>query len=213
MELVCVICATPLPTRLDRGGGVVFPCNHVHCLACVRRNYTVSAGAGSAGGNNDGGDDVIDDYYHHYSGEATAAVGGPFRPVQCCPGSRLPVPTLRRALGLGSAEVARYRSRLAEHDAPSKLYCHDPRCGRFIPELLRDARSGRCRACHARTCVRCGGRAHTGATAQFECDDFWGLGVGGAGGRGGAFDKKNKKRKEEEEAEEKFKMVAKEMGW
>ncbi|AEO54372.1 hypothetical protein MYCTH_2296887 [Thermothelomyces thermophilus ATCC 42464] len=201
MELACTICTTPLPNRPDRGGVVVFPCNHAHCLACLRRNYTLSAGPGPGPGDGPG-------------------ARGPFRPVQCCPGSRLPVAALRRALGLGSAEVARYRARLAEHDAPRKLYCHDPRCGRFIPELLRDARAGRCRACHARTCVRCGGRAHFGAgggCGEVE-SDFVGGGGGGSGfGRGRAIselDKRSKKKKEEEEeAEKRFRRVAREMGW
>ncbi|KAL2199598.1 hypothetical protein P885DRAFT_74766 [Corynascus similis CBS 632.67] len=185
------------PTRT-----VTFPCNHAHCLPS-------------------------------------------FRPMQCCPGSRLPVSTIRRALDLdftsslrrGGNEganrdhgdkIALYRTRMAERDAArgSRLYCHDPRCGSFIPELLRDIRVGRCRACRARTCVRCGERAHTsslgagGLKGRRWCEAGSGDGGGGGGVVEGATNTGESERKrrprmekKEQEEQEAFIRVVKEMGW
>ncbi|KAH6627915.1 hypothetical protein F5144DRAFT_288692 [Chaetomium tenue] len=172
----CTICTTPLsPTRPHP----TFPCSHTHCLPCLRRNFTLSTGT------------------------TTTPTAGTFRPVQCCPGARLPLRELRAHLHLQSAETAAYRARLAEHDAAEKLYCAVAGCGRFIPVVLRDGRSGRCRGCHGRTCVRCGGRAHVGMGV---CDGVMGrVPVGGvAGGKRAAL---------EEEAEMGFRRVVREMGW
>ncbi|KAK4250397.1 hypothetical protein C7999DRAFT_28981 [Corynascus novoguineensis] len=219
MESTCTICTTPLsPSRT-----VTFPCNHAHCLPCLRRNWDLALSSASASTN-------------------PAAA---FRPVQCCPGSRLPVPTIRRALGLDLTsslrragdegvngdhgdKIALYRARMAEHDAArgSRLYCHDPRCGSFIPELLRDIRVGRCRACRARTCVRCGERAHTsssgagGLKGRRWCEAVSSDGGGEGGGVKGATNAGESERKrrlrmekKEQEEQEGFMRVVKEMGW
>ncbi|KAK3298961.1 uncharacterized protein B0H64DRAFT_439379 [Chaetomium fimeti] len=168
----CTICTTPLPPQRQPP---TFPCGHMHCLPCLRRNFTLSSTPGG--------------------------ISGPFRPVQCCPGARLPLRELRAHLGLRSADAAAYRARLAEHDAADKLYCAEPRCGRFIPAVLRDGRVGRCRGCHGRTCVRCGGRAHVGMGV---CDGVAAAGKDGMMGRAG---------RREEMAEAGFRKVVREMGW
>ncbi|KAH6854529.1 hypothetical protein B0I37DRAFT_422109 [Chaetomium sp. MPI-CAGE-AT-0009] len=173
----CTICTTPLPPTRSPP---TFPCGHMHCLPCLRRNFTLSTFGTTS---------------------TSTSTPGPFRPVQCCPGARLPLRELRAHLGLRSADAAAYRARLAEHDAADKLYCAEPRCGRFIPAALRDGRVGRCRACHGRTCVRCGGRAHVG---MGWCD---GVAVVGGGKEAGV------RARGEEVAEEGFRKVVREMGW
>ncbi|KAK3311215.1 uncharacterized protein B0T15DRAFT_66750 [Chaetomium strumarium] len=131
---LCTICLSPLGnSHSSRQPLPVFPCSHMHCLACLRRNFVLSI---------------------------TCAT--PFRPVQCCPGQRLATSLLRQCLSLGSSELSAYRTRLAEYDAKAKLYCHDPKCGRFIPIALRSRRVGKCRRCYGKTCVECRGRAHFG---------------------------------------------------
>ncbi|KAK4035242.1 hypothetical protein C8A01DRAFT_38264 [Parachaetomium inaequale] len=188
MKITCTICTNPLPPPPQHTSShhhhpktvaVTFPCTHIHCLPCLRRNYTLST---------------------------TPIENVPFRPVQCCPNTRLPLPILRHALGLNSAEVASYRARLAEYDSPVKLYCFDRvRCGRFIPTVLRDGRVGRCRGCWGRTCVRCGGRAHSSSSSSSSsggrCEGGGDVGKGGGVGR--------RKSVEEEE----FRRVVREMGW
>jgi hypothetical protein len=116
---VCTICLAPLGTikSPSRQPLPVFPCNHIHCPACLRRNFILSI-------------------------KTT-----PFRPVQCCPGQRIEPSLLRQCLSLGSSELAAYRERLSEYDAKVKLYCHDPRCARFIPGALRSGRVGRWYVC------------------------------------------------------------------
>ncbi|TPX08770.1 uncharacterized protein E0L32_009710 [Thyridium curvatum] len=53
-----------------------------------------------------------------------------------------------------------YAERYEEWAADLKLYCHDARCGAFIPVAARSWRRGTCPRCRGQTCVRCGGAAH-----------------------------------------------------
>ncbi|KAK4240630.1 alcohol-sensitive RING finger protein 1 [Achaetomium macrosporum] len=169
---LCTICLTPLTNfNPSRRPFAVFPCSHVHCLACLRRNFILSM--------------------------ETA----PPRPVQCCPDQRLATSMLRQCLSLRSPEVAAYRERLAEYDAKVKLYCHDPRCGRFIPDALRSGRVGKCRGCYGKTCVECRGRAHLG-----RCEDHLDEVEDGSG--------MVKARRPVRWGDEvRFKKTAREMGW
>ncbi|KXX76877.1 Alcohol-sensitive RING finger protein 1 [Madurella mycetomatis] len=193
----CILCASPIPLshRTPPARAPLLPCGHTHCLSCLRRNFHI------------------------------ALVGVPFQPARCCdPSARIEPSLLRDCLGLTSHEVHAYRERLAEYDTRHKVYCFDPRCSAFIPEMLRAGRTGRCRVCWKKTCLQCGGRGHFGGCGAADADGN-GSGeeagvVGGTGvreGRGGNGDAKvapaKGKKKPKVSNDERFWRLSKEMGW
>lgn len=121
-------------TIQEPGQFVKLDCSHKHCRDCLYRNFSISL------------------------------ISAPFRPVRCCSG---PIKTvvLRDLVAWEHTRIAdlqRYRQRLAEHQAPDKLYCHNPECHAFIPMALRTARSGKCARCLAKTCKSCEKKWHFG---------------------------------------------------
>ncbi|KAK4142112.1 uncharacterized protein C8A04DRAFT_13478 [Dichotomopilus funicola] len=202
METPCTVCGGPVRFSSSLPLPPIFPCSHVHCLPCLRLNYTLS----SQPQNNHHQKHLSDSHAQYPPPLPTT-----FRPVQCCPAQRMPIPRLRAHLRLTSAETAVYRARLAEYDTPpgSRLYCSAPACGRFIPPALQDSRVGKCRRCWTRTCVRCGEQAHAGSLVG-ECA---GVVSAKTGGLGGIEKAAMKPWKEETEGEEGFRRIAKKLGW
>ncbi|RYP15283.1 hypothetical protein DL765_005807 [Monosporascus sp. GIB2] len=89
-------------------------------------------------------------------------------PPRCC---KQPI-LLHQNLVFLDADVARrFRSKAVEFSTPNRTYCHDRRCGAFVPpsRYVHDAEDGgsvaataRCGECGARTCTACKGAAHVG---------------------------------------------------
>jgi hypothetical protein len=149
----------------------------LECLPCLRRNFTISLRS------------------------------LPFQPARCCGRDGIEPSLLRACLALSSRESHAYREKLAEHDARHKVYCFDPRCSAFIPEALRvGGRTARCRRCWARTCLRCGGKAHFGPCGE--------LGEGGGTEIGvqGAVKGESKQRMAPSD-DERFRRLSKVKGW
>ncbi|KAK3990255.1 hypothetical protein QBC44DRAFT_307638 [Cladorrhinum sp. PSN332] len=131
----CAICLDTFTVDEDRDSCYwrsTLPCGHQHCNDCLQS------------------------YFIHAS-----SVTVPFEPIICCsPAVRLPVRFLQRRLKLSSYEAAEYRSKMAELDAKTKLYCSDPKCSAFIPKAMRGKKTAKCRNCSRMTCVKCLEQSH-----------------------------------------------------
>lgn len=55
-----------------------------------------------------------------------------------------------------------FRDKQKEHDAPTKMYCHDPKCAAFIPEDSVQGKTATCQKCDQKTCVDCKDPSHEG---------------------------------------------------
>ncbi|KAK5655470.1 hypothetical protein OQA88_5741 [Cercophora sp. LCS_1] len=138
MDRECLICATSYPLESyspNSNPTYRLRCGHHHCFDCIAQNLIITLRT------------------------------MPFRPVQCC--ERMSMDLIRRVANLSHAltpaDLILYRQRLSEYDAPRKLYCWDPKCSAFIPPVLVQGHSAKCRKCSTKTCVKCGRKFHFGS--------------------------------------------------
>ncbi|KAB5535126.1 hypothetical protein GE09DRAFT_1227123 [Coniochaeta sp. 2T2.1] len=135
-DVICTCCHTQGAPA--QGGVRLFavPCNHLWCSDCLTR--------------------VFDQ----------ALESKPFKPARCCVDIH---PDILKAGGDPTAVAGHmdaYLVRLEELHCRNKLYCHDPTCSAFIPEVKRSHRVGTCPSCHAKTCKKCKAKSHWGPCSE-----------------------------------------------
>ncbi|RYP65651.1 hypothetical protein DL771_008203 [Monosporascus sp. 5C6A] len=91
-------------------------------------------------------------------------------PPRCC---KQPIPLHQNLVFLDADVARRFQHKAVEFSTPNRTYCHNGRCGAFVPpsRYVRDDGGGRggavataacCGECGARTCTECKGAAHGG---------------------------------------------------
>lgn len=58
--------------------------------------------------------------------------------------------------------LQQFRDKQEEYNTPTKIYCHGPECGKFIPTESIQGRTATCPGCNQTTCVDCRGPSHQG---------------------------------------------------
>ncbi|KAK4199561.1 hypothetical protein QBC40DRAFT_254894 [Triangularia verruculosa] len=150
----CEICLSPFSSSTFNRP--IPGCGHYHCPRCLSENLAQSLRT------------------------------IPFRPPTCCNSAqyippsvfrRLPSAVPQETIHFYRQKITEYESlarpprfhralppRTTQHRGPLQVlvtiptYCHDPKCGAFIPDIL----SGKCRKCKKRTCERCKVGFHLG---------------------------------------------------
>ncbi|RYP70109.1 hypothetical protein DL769_005086 [Monosporascus sp. CRB-8-3] len=100
----------------------------------------------------------------------SATVDETLFPPRCC---KQPIPLEQNLIHLHADVVQRFRRKAVEFSTPNRTYCHDGRCGAFVPpsRYVHDDGRGRggvvpaaacCGECGARTCTACKAAAHGG---------------------------------------------------
>ncbi|KAJ5773349.1 Zinc finger RING/FYVE/PHD-type [Penicillium paradoxum] len=85
-------------------------------------------------------------------------------PPKCC---QKPIRASERLLGTSLAQ--RSKEKAIELNDPDRTYCFDPKCSRYLPQMLTRHGACRCQTCGRRTCRKCKKRAH-GGRCLHECD-------------------------------------------
>lgn len=81
-------------------------------------------------------------------------------PPRCC---KQPIPLDKSRLFLDADVVRQFRHKALELSTPNRTYCHNTRCGAFIPRGANCSDTiATCADCHRQTCTACKGASHAG---------------------------------------------------
>ncbi|RPA83183.1 hypothetical protein BJ508DRAFT_201867, partial [Ascobolus immersus RN42] len=90
-------------------------------------------------------------------------------PPRCCKVA-IPAEEVLKLGVLDGDEVREYRERAEEYATAKRVYCHNTKCGKFIPSsrILREKDTGSCLYCATLTCIHCGKKNHPGECPEDE---------------------------------------------
>ncbi|KAI0377895.1 hypothetical protein F5Y04DRAFT_167402 [Hypomontagnella monticulosa] len=80
-------------------------------------------------------------------------------PPRCC---KQPIPLEENQVFLDANVIQEFRQKSVEFSTPRRTYCHNSRCGRFIPPANYANDTATCGGCGHRTCITCKGASHVG---------------------------------------------------
>ena len=97
-----------------------------------------------------------------------ATVDESLYPPRCCL-TNIPISAARPHLSPNLVEV--FHKKAIEFDAPSRVYCHEPRCSAFVGPTTDEPTALECPSCPASTCGLCKAEAHEGKKCS-DTDDL-----------------------------------------
>lgn len=85
--------------------------------------------------------------------------------LRCCDHA---IPLDKASSVLNETEVEAYQDAEVEYASKDRVYCSNPRCGKFVPHTAYDegGDGGLCTKCNQITCVKCKAKSHDGECSE-----------------------------------------------